>query len=518
MTVRELITKIGFKVDEASAKRAETRTEKMSKKMKFAIIGIATGILAIGKMAVDAASEMEMLTTQFEVMLGSAEKAEIMMKDLTKFAAETPFSLTDLAKGTQTLLSYGIESNKVIDTMKMLGDTAKGNAENIMTLSTAFGRIQAEGKATGETLNMIQDRGIGIFKQLAELRGVTVAEIRKMVSKGQVSSVDVQKAFETMTSAGGMFFEGMKKQSLTFMGLVSTMKDNFKLLLAEVGTTFLPTMKLLVETITKLVQGPLKEFIQILTEALVPILNLVVSLLQPILKTLNPILKIFVSIIKVIVKILGTILIPFIEMLLPIFELFGEILNFVFEVLEALFPLFQALGLVFKILGKLFSLFMPILRPFIRILAQIAHVIGNQLAVAFKLLAFLLEPTIWMLEKLMPLFDLLGKSIDFLFNTVLSAVTVPLEWMAEKISYIIDGLRDLFGWLAELVGMEGEPITPPSVTKGLESGSLENRTANITMNNKIAMTTAAGPTGGVGEAAKSVFTVELQKILINAGY
>ena len=139
MIVRELINKIGFKVDEGSAKRAEKSAKKMSLKMKAAILGVVGGIAMIGKAAIGAAADMEMLTTQFEVMLGSTEKATAMMDQLKKFSAETPFALEDLAKGSQQLLSFGVSEDVVIDRMRMLGDTAGGNAEKYSRKPWSYG-------------------------------------------------------------------------------------------------------------------------------------------------------------------------------------------------------------------------------------------------------------------------------------------------------------------------------------------------------------------------------------------
>jgi hypothetical protein len=317
-----------------------------------------------------------------------------------------------------------------------------------------------------------------------------------------------------MTSAGGMFFEGMKKQSMTFTGMVSTMKDSFKMLLVDVGTAMLPTFKLIIDTITKLLDGPLKEFIMILTSALSPILTLIVSLLNPILEALNPVLKIAVSIIEILVKILTTLLIPAIEMIWPIFALFGEILNIILDVLEALMPIFQMIGFFFKFFAEILNLLLFVLRPFLGTLGKLVYIFGRLLLPVLKLFMFFMEPVMWILEKLGPLFAYLGDALEGVLGLFV-AMTLPLQWMAEKLSWLIDGLKNVFGWLAELVGLDSEP---PSVAKNLESGTLENRTSNITMNNNIAMQTAAGPTGGLGEAAKSIFTLELQKILVNSGY
>ena len=213
MVVRELLTKIGFKVDDKSIKDAESKTNKMSLAMKGMIMGAVAGIASIGVGAVSAAADMEMLTTQFEVMLGSAEKANKMMEDLKKFSAATPFALEDLAKGSQQLLSFGVAEENIIDTMRMLGDTAGGSAEKLSGLVLAFGKVQVKSKASLEEISMIAERGVPIFKTLSDQLGITQAELFDAISAGEISAENIQQAFKTMTSAGGMFYKGMEKQS-----------------------------------------------------------------------------------------------------------------------------------------------------------------------------------------------------------------------------------------------------------------------------------------------------------------
>jgi len=56
--------------------------------------------------------QMEDYTTNFRVMLGSMEAAEAKVEELKTMAAKTPFAMSDLADATQTLLAFGVESDK----------------------------------------------------------------------------------------------------------------------------------------------------------------------------------------------------------------------------------------------------------------------------------------------------------------------------------------------------------------------------------------------------------------------
>lgn len=111
------------------------------------LLASATAALSAGAMAgVKYNAQMEQYITSFGTMLGSAEKAQNMISQIKKFAAETPFELPDLAKGAQTLLAFGTAEEKVLPIMKMLGDVSQGNKEKFDGLTLAFAQCQSTGK------------------------------------------------------------------------------------------------------------------------------------------------------------------------------------------------------------------------------------------------------------------------------------------------------------------------------------------------------------------------------------
>jgi phage tail tape-measure protein len=79
-------------------------------------VGLAAqGLEAIGRTGVGMANgllkgnaALEMTTISFKTLLGSASAADDMIKQLTKFAASTPFELTGLEANTQKLLAFGL--------------------------------------------------------------------------------------------------------------------------------------------------------------------------------------------------------------------------------------------------------------------------------------------------------------------------------------------------------------------------------------------------------------------------
>lgn len=599
MTLRELITKIGFDVDETQAKSAEDRVKKMGSVMKNFLLGAVAAVTGIGIAAVVAAGDMEMLTTQFEVMLGSTEKANAMMEQLKTFAASTPFALEDLATGTQQLLSFGVAEEDVVDAMKLLGDTAGGNAEKLNGLVLAYGKVQAKGKASMEEINMLTERGVPIISTLREQLGVTEDAFFKLVSAGKISRDNITEAFRTMTSEGGMFFEGMKKQSLTFQGILSTLKDNIKLSLAGLGEVLLPVLKKLASQMIVTVGG-VREWIEanreLLNEKLLNFITTfknVISFLVPLLKTLSPliislaagfalyngILLVTVGIQKAQLAIMSVVkaaqfiyiaatqgmtaaqvLFNGVAMANPIGLIIGAIAvlvgliiiliknwdRVVFAMEMVWFKMKQfAQWLLttyidtWKFIGNLFNDY--VLQPIIKGILKVFGWLGSMGSAFAETFQFVGDAFLKLWDFIIGKFPLLGEAVSWIGNVFKDM----WEWIADIFTGIWDGIMGAIGkavgWINKITGAEIEPpvfkdknnkddpannmrdfLVGKSPEDSTSAGTGVRAGANISMENTISVAVPEGSNTeaiktAVGDAARAVFTVELQKILVDAG-
>ena len=211
---------------------------KTAAKVGAAAVGAtSTAIVALGKIGLEYNSQMEQYTTNFTTMLGSEEAAAQKVDELKKFAASTPLSMDDLAKGTQTLLAFGVESENSTAILRQLGDIALGDADKMQRLSTAFGKATASGKVTGDTVQQMIDAGWNPLIQISKAAGETMEETQKRMSAGAISVEELQAAMEAVTSGTGQFAGGMEAASHTTQGLISTLQDNAR---ALVGEVFMP--------------------------------------------------------------------------------------------------------------------------------------------------------------------------------------------------------------------------------------------------------------------------------------
>lgn len=180
-------------------------------------------------------ADMEQYITSFSVMLGDAEKAQQLMKELNTMAAKTPMELTDVVSAGTLLMNYGVEAEKLIDTMTQLGDLAAGNAQKFERVSLAYGQMLAKGKVSGEELRQMTEAGVPLLQALADELKLTTGEVQDLVSKGKVGIPELNAAIASMTTGTGQFAGMMEKQSETFSGMLSTLSDEAKQFGREVG-------------------------------------------------------------------------------------------------------------------------------------------------------------------------------------------------------------------------------------------------------------------------------------------
>lgn len=232
-------------------------------KIKLAALALKAAVVATtGKLltsGIQYNAQMESYQASFETMLGSQEAAIKKLEELRTMAAETPFELSDLASATQTLLSFGVEVDKVSGYMEMLGDVSQGNRDRFNSLTLAFAQVSSAGKLTGQDLLQMVNAGFNPLQEMTVMTGKSMSELRDEMSKGSISADDVAAAFQHATSEGGRFYNAMEKQSKTMSGQLSTLRDNASMLLGSltqgasnfISRTVLPALNNMLEKLNE---------------------------------------------------------------------------------------------------------------------------------------------------------------------------------------------------------------------------------------------------------------------------
>ena len=133
--------------------------------------------------------EFQQLEIAFKTMLGSAGQADVLMTQLVKTAATTPFVL----------------------------------------------KAMGQGRLYTQDLNQFLGRGIPLMEELAKQFGVAENQVKQLVEDGKVGFPEVQKAIENLTNEGSKFGGLMEAQSKTITGQISNIEDAIDTMFNAIG-------------------------------------------------------------------------------------------------------------------------------------------------------------------------------------------------------------------------------------------------------------------------------------------
>lgn len=193
------------------------------------------GMMGLLSSIVQVRGQFQQLEIAFGTMLGSEEKAVMLMNQMVNTAARTPFDLTGVAEGAKQLLAYGESADKVNDTLVRLGNIASGLSIPLNDIVYLYGTTMVQGRLYAQDVRQFTGRGIPLVKELAEMYGKTANEINDMVSAGKIGFEDVQKVLNKLTNEGGQFYNLMEKQSASLTGQISNLEDAWDSMLNEIG-------------------------------------------------------------------------------------------------------------------------------------------------------------------------------------------------------------------------------------------------------------------------------------------
>ena len=217
----------------AAGEEADEAFNKMKNSIASVAAGVSLGMLA--KKIAEVRGEVQQLEVAFETMLGSKQKADVLMAQMVELAAKTPFGLQDVTNGAKQLLAFGSASEEVAAEITMLGDIAAGLSIPLGDLIYLYGTTRTQGKLFTIDLKQFMGRGIPLTEELAKAMGKTTDEVMELVSAGKVGFPEVQKALQSMTSEGGQFGGLMAKQAETITGQISALQDAIYQMFNEIG-------------------------------------------------------------------------------------------------------------------------------------------------------------------------------------------------------------------------------------------------------------------------------------------
>lgn len=294
-------TKLDTKGFESGLNKISSTGVAIGNLMADAIKQVAQTISEVTKMGVEYNAQIETYQTALTTLTGSAEKANKIIEQVKKDAASTPFEVASLVKGNQLLISTGLSAEQARDDILALGNAISatgGGEEELSRMVINLQQIKNVGKASALDIKQFAYAGIDVYGLLADYTGKT----REEVSDLDITYEDLTGAMKFASQEGGKYFNAMEKQSKTFNGQLSNLKDNFMAFLGEVT---IPLFTFLKDEVLPIINGILDgtlgidEGINKLTETF---LNGVMSMVNSLLENLPTFLQMGINILLSLIR------------------------------------------------------------------------------------------------------------------------------------------------------------------------------------------------------------------------
>ncbi|MEW6049238.1 MAG: tape measure protein, partial [Bacillota bacterium] len=180
-------------------------------------------------------ARLEQSRIAFGNLLGSAQAADKLLRDLYEFAARTPFEFPELQDAARRMLALGFSARDILPVLRAVGDAAAGlgmGTAGIDRIILALGQMQAKAKVSGEEMRQLTEAGIPAWQILADAIGTTTQQVMEMAEKGLIPA---DRAIAVLVEGMRQRFGGMmEEQARSFEGMISTIRDNVRMLVQQI--------------------------------------------------------------------------------------------------------------------------------------------------------------------------------------------------------------------------------------------------------------------------------------------
>lgn len=185
-----------------------------------AITNLAGSIWDLG---MDRAVAIENAEAKLRGLGNSAEDVEGIMKNALDAVKGTQFGLGEAATIAATAVAAGIKPGEDLERqLKLVANAAAASGGSMEDMGGILRKVWTDGKVDMEIINQLGDRGIPIFDKLAEAYGVSGAELREMVSNGQIDmetfTSSLGSSVGSVAAEMGGTFEGMSANAQAALG------------------------------------------------------------------------------------------------------------------------------------------------------------------------------------------------------------------------------------------------------------------------------------------------------------
>jgi len=293
LTVREIVTRWGFKVDQKAIRDFDKSLNRLKKTAKAVTIAFGAAAVGVG-FFINEAAKFEQTEIAFETLIGDAEVSKKKLEELFAFARETPFTIPSVLREAKRFLAFGFGVEELIPTLDLVGNIAASvGTEKLPFIVKALADVRGASRLMGREVLQFINAGVAIIPILEKELGKNSKTIKKMIEQGQIS---FQKVLEVLNKLPAVTNRLMARQAKTFLGIISNIQDGLIVMSIAIGQSVLPEVKKLakefltfIDVNKKLIQARAIEFMKSLGKSVLSF----IKFMRNLIKILNSIVKLF---------------------------------------------------------------------------------------------------------------------------------------------------------------------------------------------------------------------------------
>ena len=223
---------------------AASKTSGIMNDMKSLLLqgGIVYGAKQFADSVIQTGGDIVQQHIALRSIIGDIAKADTLFSQTQELALQSPFKFQELNRDVKQLAAFGVETNKLYDTTKRLADIASGLGVSFERLGLAYGQVKSRSWLDGKELRQFAYAGLPMLQKIADLYNenkkngksdYTTADVRKMISKREVSFDDVDSVIKKMTDKGGQFYNMQFVLSETLLGQWNKLIDAWEIMLGK---------------------------------------------------------------------------------------------------------------------------------------------------------------------------------------------------------------------------------------------------------------------------------------------
>lgn len=172
-------------------------------KIKGMIAGAFTvgAITSLGKKALEASANMEVLRQGLDFVLGSSEETDKLINGMRALGEQSAYDTNELIPLARQWVNMGDNAETAVGKMTKIVDLGSAfglTSEQIGSATLALSQMAAAGKINGQDMLQLTNANIPAWKLLADHMGLSVAELRKMSEAGQLGEDAINELWDAI--------------------------------------------------------------------------------------------------------------------------------------------------------------------------------------------------------------------------------------------------------------------------------------------------------------------------------